>query len=241
MSVRAQTLNDTGVDYVGHPHKGVKTVCRNNDTEGSEFYSTSQDCSSGRDVYQNNEEDGLAGFSYKKLDINGKILESDSPVWFCVQDTVSGLTWEVKQTEKGLHFYGDRFTWYDSNKKSNGGHIGSWNHKGKHCFGYTEGKPRTYCHTEQFVSRVNKQGLCGFNDWRLPSREELTSLVNFGMTGPSIDTQYFPQVQRDFYWSASAAAGKNNQAWTISFEYGFTAPMLRTDTRFVRLVRAAEK
>jgi len=140
-----------------------------------------------------------------------------------------------------LHFYGDRFTWYDSNKKSNGGHIGSWNHKGKHCFGYTEGKPRTYCHTEQFVSRVNKQSLCGFNDWRLPSREELTSLVNFGATGPSIDTQYFPQVQRDFYWSASAAAGKKNQAWTISFEYGFTAPMLRTDTRFVRLVRAAQK
>ena len=48
---------------------------------------------------------------------------------------------------------------------------------------------------------------------------------------PVIDTQFFPHPQHDFYWTSSPAATRKLEAWTVSFEYGFTTPMRRTDTR----------
>ena len=228
-------LNDTGITWRGIIPKGVDDNCA--DDVVTEDTSSQQDCNTGRDVILRDNSNGMAGFSYVKIDANGKTLPNDAHEWRCVADEVSGFMWEVKSTTVDLHNSSDKFTWYNANKKTNGGDIGDWNNRGNHCYGYEEGKPKTYCHTEQFVSRVNKQGLCGFYDWRLPTRQELTSLIHFGRTEPAIDTQFFPHTQHDFYWTNSPTATRTLEAWTVSFEYGFTTPMRRTDTRYARLVR----
>jgi len=72
-------LNDTG----------ILTTVGNTGAEDADY---------GRDadVATNNDADGHAGFSFVKLDNNGKELSASATSWSCVQDKVTGLVWEVK-------------------------------------------------------------------------------------------------------------------------------------------------
>ncbi|CAK0760484.1 hypothetical protein CCP3SC5AM1_2860002 [Gammaproteobacteria bacterium] len=65
-----------------------------------------------------------------------------------------------------------------------------------------------------FVTAVNAVGLCGFNDWRLPTIKELTGIVHYSSPGsdPTIDLTYFPNTPASGIWSASAYAFDSNNA-----------------------------
>src|SRR5690606_26771786 len=43
-------------------------------------------------------------------------------------------------------------------------------------------------------------GLCGANDWRLPTVYEFLSIVHNGRTSPAIDTDYFPMEDGSAPW-----------------------------------------
>ncbi len=244
-------LNDTGITFGADYPKDINPECsaeinRDQLEEGVNFEGEilpQQDCTRGRDVVANNDSDGTAGFTYQKINYLGERLATNEEHWDCVLDKVTGLMWEVKQPadgvygNRGLHDADDLFTWYNSNTMENGGAIGDWNDRFNQCTGYVQGQPMTYCNIEEFASRVNKQGLCGFHDWRVPTKPELESLVNFGRTSPAIEPNYFPNTQNQLYWSNSATAGLQQTAWAVSFEFGFSAPMQRTNGRPVRLVR----
>jgi hypothetical protein len=65
--------------------------------------------------------------------------------------------------------------------------------------------------------------LGGYCDWRLPSRIELLSLVDYTRSGPTIDTTSFPNTVMLGYWSASSADNSGSpEAWFISFANGDT-------------------
>ena len=53
------------------------------------------------------------------------------------------------------------------------------------------------------VNGANTESLCGFNDWRVPKKEELRSIVHYGTHKPSIDTAYFPNTVSSSFWSSS--------------------------------------
>ncbi len=55
--------------------------------------------------------------------------------------------------------------------------------------------------------------------WRLPSRIELLSIVDFTQV-PTIDAAHFPSTPMDGFWSGSLLAGNAAYAWTVNF--GFT-------------------
>jgi hypothetical protein len=64
--------------------------------------------------------------------------------------------------------------------------------------------------------------------WRLPSRIELVSLVDFtkAAPGPTIDTTAFPDTPAEQFWSSSmvaATAGGMSFAWYVYFLTGATA------------------
>lgn len=229
------TLNDTGISWSGLIPSGTSPGCSDDTDTAAMHFIRQQDCYSGKDSKGSDSE---LGFSFIKLDKSGKKQAGDAKQWDCVLDQVSGLVWEVKKNDESLHRATDQFTWYNSDSKSNGGHIGNWNDRGNHCGGYQAGKPKTYCHTEQYVSRVNQVELCGYSDWRLPTRAELANLVHFGRIKPTVETNYFPHTQTSFYWTATSVSGRNKEAWAVSFEYGFSAPMPRDNARYVRLVRS---
>ncbi|MEI7840648.1 MAG: DUF1566 domain-containing protein [Methylococcaceae bacterium] len=64
-----------------------------------------QDAEFGRDFFNNDDQDGHAGFSFSKISATGEKLSLNAPVWSCVKDNVTGLLWEVKTAENANFNY----------------------------------------------------------------------------------------------------------------------------------------
>jgi hypothetical protein len=87
---------------------------------------------------------------------------------------------------------------------------------------------------------TNTAGLCGFTDWRLPSRNELQSLVNYGSLDLyfSIDTNWFADTRIGAYYSATKYAPNLKNVWLVDFIRGNVAPDSNASSGvYVRLVR----
>jgi hypothetical protein len=79
--------------------------------------------------------------------------------------------------------------------------------------------------------------LGGYNDWRLPERRELESIVHYDRASPAIDTSYFSGSYLD-YWSATESSG-GTSAWKVYFENGMVGSFYKINSYFVRCVRGA--
>ncbi|MFK5913642.1 MAG: DUF1566 domain-containing protein [Woeseiaceae bacterium] len=195
-----------------------------------------QDAVYGRDVTNNDNSDGHAGFSFTKLDSSGTALANQTQTfattpWDCVRDNVTGLIWEVKQNS-GLRDPANFYSWYNSTGTNDGGGSGTSN---------TGTCSNSNCDTESFVAAVNASntgaGICGAADWRLPSMEELASIMNNNTTNPTIDVNYFPNTKIDSYWTSSPSASATTSAWQGSFVNGELSGSFKSLGKYVRLVR----
>jgi len=181
------------------------------------------------------------GFDYTKLDSAGAALANQAAVyattpWDCVQDHVTGLMWEVKTATAGLRVSTNTYSWYDTNAATNGGFAGTLN--GGVCAGGIG------CDTGTYVLAVNAltgaARLCGFTDWRLPTLEELKTIVNYNTTNPSIDAGYFPNSSATYYWAASSMRLNAAAAWGVFFNDGRMVFYNKTNALAVRLVRGGQ-
>jgi len=219
-STSSGKLNDTGITTCSDgSNNGL--ACPINDHPN-------QDAQSGRDVTKNDNSDGHAGFSFTKISSTGATLSATATDWNCVKDNVTSLTWEIKTTDGGLHDWNHTYTWYEPDNTKNGGSSGTQN--GGSCKG-------SDCDTNAYIKAVNAVGYCGYKDWRMPTRYELASIVDFSSYTPAIDTTYFPNTKSDWFWSSSPYAGGGNGAWGVGFYYGFSNYSYKNDNVFVRLVR----
>ncbi|MBE7437886.1 MAG: DUF1566 domain-containing protein [Spirochaetales bacterium] len=62
-------------------------------------------------------------------------------------------------------------------------------------------------------------GYWGLSNWRLPTRSELTSIVSFAATNPSIDAANFPATVGDTYW-ASGSFQNSTRGYQVRFLNG---------------------
>jgi hypothetical protein len=181
---------------------------------------------------------GSAGFDFTKLCRNGDAAgEGKCPPnplpgtgrthWGCNRDNVTGLIWEVK-TDSGLHNRNNTYSWFNPDKTVNGGDPGRQN--GGSCTGSS-------CDTQAFVKEINTQSLCGFDDWRLPTRRELLSIVDNGKFDPAMDIRIFPNTSANYYWSSSPYADQEKMAWQVNFLFGEADPKEKSQANLVRLVR----
>ena len=159
---------------------------------------------------------GRAGFDFTKLDANGARLPNDATTWPCVRDNVTGLVWEVPGNS-ALTDARDTYTWYQPDDRLNGGNAGVQG-------GGTCGLGT--CDTNAFVAALNTAALCGFHDWRMPTRRELVSVVDLSLSSPALDPAVFPHLSplfNAFYWSStvvSASASVGYAAWMVDVSTG---------------------
>ena len=85
-----------------------------------------------------------------------------------------------------------------------------------------------------------KVDLLGQSDWRLPTIQELLTLVDYERRAPAIDTAFFPDTKSDWYWSSSPVAGDSEYAWLVYFGRGGSGWVHRDyGEGFVRAVRGS--
>lgn len=197
-------LNDTGMTACVDPKHHWSSDCAE----------SRQDAAEGRDVHDANPDDGVAGFSFRKVCRSGEMagegtcpfdpaLGSGPDDWGCVYDNITQLTWEAKTDDAGLH---DGSTYYTN--------------KG----GKARGLPGD---AAWLKDTTNAEGLCSATNWRLPDAFELQSLVDYGMgapgrAGPFIDAEYFPNVrwQGTAWWTRNETAFHDKWAWFVDFSDG---------------------
>ncbi len=79
----------------------------------------------------------------------------------------------------------------------------------------------TYAQLAAYVAQVNAAARCGRSDWRVPSVNELLTLVDFSLSsGAAADAFGFPNQHADRYWSADTVAGTTANAWFVDFGNG---------------------
>lgn len=206
-------INDTGI-----------TLCRNGDNKDVNCPVSNypnQDAQFGRNT-----------MSFTKIS-NGQ----------CVKDNVTGLIWEVKQDNNGsfgdsLHDVDDFHTWYKPQNNATGEIERGIENEYTECFGYSLDDPNSFCNTNAYVYRVNKLGWCGYTDWRLPTRKELHSIVDYSRTAPAINITYFPNQKYTkvvgWVWSSKIVV---NDPWLVDYRLGTSYPSSSAFPLSVRLVR----
>lgn len=79
-----------------------------------------------------------------------------------------------------------------------------------------DGALRTW---DQAKSYCDGLTLGGYSDWRLPSRIELTSIVDYGKYNPAINTAIFQNTGLTNYWTASSRPN-NTEKYAVAFDNG---------------------
>ncbi len=216
------SLNDTGITWDADNTSGNNSTCSSN-------LSSPQDCNYGRDDNHNDDSDGHAGFSFTKLDATGTPLPDQTvdyatTVWACVKDNITGLVWEVKTTAAGIHNQDNTYLWggltaigRDHPNRQGTYYDPSWN---------------------DLVQGSNTENLCGFDNWRLPTVAELSSIVNKGTSDPMIDTNYFPNTSPTRFWTSGPVANSPSKAWCLYLRNGYDGGLSRDNDFRVRLVRS---
>jgi hypothetical protein len=81
----------------------------------------------------------------------------------------------------------------------------------------------------------------GRKGWRLPTIEELASLVDTSQAAPTLPASHpFTNVQSFFYWSATTSATLTSTAWGVFFSNGNVVFDVKSDSIFVWCVRGGQ-
>ncbi len=90
---------------------------------------------------------------------------------------------------------------------------------------------------EEATSHCACLALAGHDDWRLPTRMELVSIVDYTRDSPAIDPTAFPGTAPAWFWTSSRWADDASFAWYIYFENGFSNFIDHTARYRTRCVR----
>jgi Protein of unknown function (DUF1566) len=143
-----------------------------------------------------------------------------------ISDLVTGLMWEKKSDDGGLHDQDDIYVW----SSENGLQETIWD----------------------WLADVNAEGGTGFaghSDWRIPNVRELASIVDYEQADPAVDpifatgcapgctTATCSCTSSFHYWTSTTQAETPLFAWVVVFGTGSVDPDQKISFRYVRAVR----
>ena len=103
-----------------------------------------------------------------------------------------------------------------------------------------ESAKTTYKTYAEAITYCSSLSFGGYTDWRLPSSTELESIIDYGSSDPSIDTNYFQNTYSNRYWSSTSYEGSSDVAWVVNFNYGSVGGNLKSSSYYVRCVRGGQ-
>ena len=123
--------------------------------------------------------------------------------WACSRDNRSGLSWEIKTHDEGLRDGRWSFTPYRKEWK-NAGEIAGYRDS---VSGQCDRQHMTggSCNIDAYVEAVNRSGLCGQADWRLPSVAELIEVTQ--LQEDVADTTAMQNLMPGWYWTSTENVG----------------------------------
>lgn len=219
--------NDTGVQYsADYPSENLSKC--------NVAHPLLQDCQTGRDHLASEDALSKIGFGnasldYSKISGSGEHLPNDAPLWKCILDNQTGLMWEVKAEINSGSFNAIDQTYSYANSKFpeySSSNLGECNYFGK-------------CDTEKYIAQINTNKLCGFSDWRLPSKIELQDIVDYSAVQPAIDVSAFPNTKIGNYWTNTIDTDDKNSVWSVNFHFGTVAGGVSSNKYMIRLVRGS--
>ncbi len=81
--------------------------------------------------------------------------------------------------------------------------------------------PLTWSESFAFIEEMNRSKASDHDDWRLPTRPELFSLISHSRINPSLPLDHpFEEVFTGYYWTATSCARLPDQAWYVHFGGG---------------------
>jgi hypothetical protein len=98
-------------------------------------------------------------------------------------------------------------------------------------------KTMTYEEAEKACKELNAGG---HKDWRLPTREELLTIVDLTKHSPAIDPIFTNTKTDDWYWTSTPCAWDPSLAWVVVFDYGLVSSSYKHGSYYVRPVRSSQ-
>lgn len=148
--------------------------------------------------------------TYTKLDAFGNELEEAASQWAMVRDNVTGLVWEVKSDQEGMHYNETDYRWQtiqsDFLDRLNKAQFG----------GYTDWRLPTLHELHTLVQ------------------------YNALDPDLKINRKYFPHTKPESYWSSTTYSFNPSHAWFVYFGSGVVNDFNKTYRAYVRAVRGVQ-
>ena len=144
-----------------------------------------------------------------------------------------------------------KYSWYNSNTETNGGGAGAVGIQfamptypvSNICAFPNEtmsnyNPDNTSCNTLVYENHLNRSSVCGFQDWTLPTIEQLRSIHNYrDTTIPINGPEFFPNTGEGDYMSATPSVDGTGSMWCMSGNTGQVRLCNKNALNHVRMVR----
>jgi hypothetical protein len=90
---------------------------------------------------------------------------------------------------------------------------------------------------KQYTQNLNLANYGGYNDWRMPNKDELRSILDYGLEEIAIDTSIFENIQIGDYWTKNVYKLQPYFGWVIFLGFGSGIAKSMDTGHFVMAVR----
>ncbi|CED60413.1 Putative calcium-binding outer membrane-like protein [Moritella viscosa] len=167
-----------------------------------------------------------------------------------ITDTVEDGSYAYNAAHSNWRAKNYRYYWYSTDSSNNGGGSGApgtefINEKypiSRSCAFQKEGSPgykitHNSCNTSVYTEQFNSVSICGFQDWKLPTIEQLRSIYNYrAIAAPVDEVNFFSNTIDGDYISSTSSADGSGAAWCMSSTTGQVRLCNKHLPNYVRLV-----